>query len=664
MQTDKEGIPPFEASNWEKWKRAIQIYILAKHISDDAQKQAILLHRGGQELQDIFFALSGYGEVPSGKTTFQHTLDLLDNHFTPKINSLFERFTFRKLKQEENEPFTQFVARLRTQASKCKFSDSDAEICDQIVGQCASVDLRKKLLEKNKLKLAEVCEIAKMLEAVTLQSKEFAKTSGQKEQFSETVNNIKCANTRSKPKPNMFRKGNDRKNACYRCGSTNHLKNDPNCPAKDKKCNRCNLIGHYGKYCKTKLRVERNKKDIRAVDRRSESDECSFHVTKSAKNLDCIKCDVGGVNLMFLIDSGSSCNIITKDMWKKHKFKFSNKEKVVTQKLFSYGSDEPLKVLGKFKTEIKLGKCQVVADFYVVDGNGPQLLGKETSIQLGMLKIGININNVNMKERPVFQGTGKLKNFQLNIPINTEVQPIAQKCRQVPIPLQKRVKEQIDKLLEEDIIEKVNGPVSWLSPIVPIMKSNNAVRICVDMRRANSAVLKKKYPFPTMEDVRYKIRKSKFFTKLDVRQAFHQIELNKTSREITTFTTHVGIYRYKRLFFGLNYAPEAYQQILEQIIQDLEGTINVYDDILIFAESMEELRKRTSKVLDVLEEKGMTLHFEKCVFDKSEISFLGHTLNKHGIKADIDKKEAVQSFCRPKNKEETASFLGLLTYVA
>jgi len=56
MQTDKEGVPKFEASNWEKWKRSIQIYILAKNISNDAQKQAILLHRGGQKLQDIFFA--------------------------------------------------------------------------------------------------------------------------------------------------------------------------------------------------------------------------------------------------------------------------------------------------------------------------------------------------------------------------------------------------------------------------------------------------------------------------------------------------------------------------------------------------------------------------------------------------------------------------------
>lgn len=666
MEVDKEGIPKFEPACWEKWKRSVQIYILAKRIEDDSQKQAVILHKGGQELQDIFFALPGYGSVPTGKTIFQHTLDLLDAHFIPKINPLFERFTFRKLKQEENETIAQFVARLRTQAIKCNFANQDVEICDQIVGQCSSVDLRKKLLEKSTLNLSMVCEIAKTLEAITLQSEEFSKNAIEKGRFHENVNSLDSGKRNYKPKKHMGKKVEDQRNACYRCGARDHFKNNPNCPAKDKKCNRCKLIGHFRKLCKTKLteNTMKSKKNVCAIDNHDESDEYSFHVSKSTKKLDYIKCEVGGVSLNFLVDSGSSCNIITKEVWKKHRIKYIKKEKVVTQKLFGYASDNPLKVLGKFEAEIKVGKHKDIADFFVVDGTGPQLLGKVTSSGLGILRIGIDINKVDMKERPVFQGTGKLKNFQLDIPIDLESRPIAQKCRQIPIPLQKKVEEEIDKLLNEDIIEKVNGPTSWLSPIVPIMKANNTLRICVDMRQANAAVKRKTYPFPTMDDVRYKIRKSKFFTKLDVKQAFHQIELSQKSREITTFVTHTGIYRYKRLFFGLNCAPEAYQQILEQILQGLEGTINVFDDILIFAETLVELQSRTNKVLDILEEKGMTLNLNKCEFEKTEISFLGHVLNQQGMKAGEDKKEAIRLFRRPNNKEETASFLGLLTYVA
>jgi|UniRef100_A0A2S2R6D7 hypothetical protein len=109
------------------------------------------------------------------------------------------------------------------------------------------------------------------------------------------------------------------------------------------------------------------------------------------------------------MDSGSSCNIITKNVWEKHNIKFLKKEKFVTQKLFSYENIESLKVVGKLEAEIKVENCQVVTDFYIVDGSGPQLLGRETSIELDILKIGMNINNLVMKERMVFQGTGKFK---------------------------------------------------------------------------------------------------------------------------------------------------------------------------------------------------------------------------------------------------------------
>lgn len=112
------------------------------------------------------------------------------------------------------------------------------------------------------------------------------------------------------------------------------------------------------------------------------------------------------------------------------------------------------------------------------------------------------------------------------IPINPEVSPVGQKYRPVPIPLQKEIKQEINKLLEAGIIEKIDEPSRWISPIVPIIRSDSSLRICVDIRRTNEAIIKKSYPFLTIEDVRYKIRKSNFFTKLDIRKAFHQTELN------------------------------------------------------------------------------------------------------------------------------------------
>jgi len=104
------------------------------------------------------------------------------------------------------------------------------------------------------------------------------------------------------------------------------------------------------------------------------------------------------------------------------------------------------------------------------------------------------------------------------------------------------------------IIEKVKGASRWVSPMVVIPKDAD-IRICVDMRCANKAVKRENYPLPTIEDFLPHLGKGKVFTKLDVKNAFHQVEISEESREITTFITKKGLYRYKRLMFGIVCAP-------------------------------------------------------------------------------------------------------------
>ncbi|XP_050059725.1 uncharacterized protein LOC126551010 [Aphis gossypii] len=244
MEQDKDYILPFEPSNWEKWKRSIMIFILSQNITKDTQKQAIILHRGGQELQDIFFSIPEHGNPPDGTTTFQHTINLLDQHFIPKVNPVFERHVFRKIRQEANESVGQFISKLRQQVAKCGFADADTEMCDQIIEHCTSDELRRKLLEKNNLSLSEIIEEAKRFELVVQQ----ADTLGKNEK--EMVNKV---TKYEKKKHYKMEKLKTRRKACYRCGNENHFKNDPSCLAKDKKCGRCGLIGHFKAYCRTKL---------------------------------------------------------------------------------------------------------------------------------------------------------------------------------------------------------------------------------------------------------------------------------------------------------------------------------------------------------------------------------------------------------------------------
>ncbi|CAM1154209.1 Uncharacterised protein r2_g4246 [Pycnogonum litorale] len=153
-----------------------------------------------------------------------------------------------------------------------------------------------------------------------------------------------------------------------------------------------------------------------------------------------------------------------------------------------------------------------------------------------------------------------------------------------------------------DIIEKVNGPSIWVSPVVVIPKVNGDIRLCVDMRRANVAVMRERFPIPTIDEVLQDLDGGKVFSKLDIKWAYHQIELHPDSRAITTFASHKGLYRYKRLMFGVACAPEMYQRVLQQILQDCVGAHNILDDIIVHGRDTKEPNVRLQNVLTVLSE--------------------------------------------------------------
>lgn len=174
--------------------------------------------------------------------------------------------------------------------------------------------------------------------------------------------------------------------------------------------------------------------------------------------------------------------------------------------------------------------------------------------------------------------------------------------------------EKIDELEKADIIEKVEKPKRWVSALVPLLKSNENVRLCVDMRRPNIAIirLRENHPLPTMEQLLPRFRKAIFFSKLDIKNAFHQIEISEDSREITTFISSKGLYRYKRFMFGISCAPEYLQKILETILIPCERVVNFINDIVVFGSTEVEHDNRLHKVIETLRQNDILLNSEKC----------------------------------------------------
>ena len=156
---------------------------------------------------------------------------------------------------------------------------------------------------------------------------------------------------------------------------------------------------------------------------------------------------------------------------------------------------------------------------------------------------------------------------------------------------------------------------------------------------------------------------AKYFAKLDASNAYWQIPVDEESSKLLTFNTPHGRYRFNRMPFGIHSASEICQQAIAEIIDGVEGAVNSQDDVLIWGETSEELRSRTSQVFNQIQQHGLKPNRSKCQFEKSEITYLGHIIFSEGVMSDPTKIHAIQDMPVPANKKELQRFLGMITYL-
>lgn len=258
--------------------------------------------------------------------------------------------------------------------------------------------------------------------------------------------------------------------------------------------------------------------------------------------------------------------------------------------------------------------------------------------------------------------SGNSKQSKISLHIDPNVKPIAQPYCRVPFNLKKKVDEKISELLERDIIEPVEGPAPWVNPVVIVPKSRGEIRLCIDMRQANQAITRRRYPIPTVDELLHTLNGSTVFSKLDLKWGYHQLELDNKSREITTFVIPGGLYRYKRLLFGVNTASEQYQHEIATILAGIEGAENISDDIIVHGPDTETHDRRLLQTLERLRQCGLTLNPDKCQFNMDRLVFMGVLLSQKLIDPTEERIRAILEAEKPKTVTEVRSFLGLANF--
>ena len=463
---------------------------------------------------------------------------------------------------------------------------------------------------------------------------------------------------------------------CFKCGyDYPHV---GKCPAIGKNCNKCGGKDHFTRVCpKQKGENRVQQLDVKQnVERGSSSDDdYIFKVNehdehKPSSKHPYVNVKLGTDSLDMLVDTGATVNIIGSTAYES----LRSKPNLDPPPGDLCGYDlKPIDVLGRFETVITypVNNISCKSSVYVARGNYGSLLSYPSAVDLNIVP-AIRVVSQTRTEQILseyadrFEGIGKVKDVQVKIHVDESVAPVAQQHRRIPFHMRKKVEDELKRLEDLDIIERVEGPTPWVSPIVvaPKPKKPDEIRICVDMRLPNEAVKREKHITPTIDDIVSEMSGSKIFSKLDLNAGYHQVELAPESRNITTFTTHVGLRRYKRLIFGISSAAEKFQSIIRDSLEGLPGVRNLSDDIIIFAKTQDEHDDRLKSTLQRLRERGITLNKSKCEFNKDHVEFYGYIFSSEGLSADPKKVTAIKEARAPQNANELRSFLGLANYVS
>ena len=239
------------------------------------------------------------------------------------------------------------------------------------------------------------------------------------------------------------------------------------------------------------------------------------------------------------------------------------------------------------------------------------------------------------------------------------------RARKIPLPLQHRVKEKLETMVRQGILEPVQpGGVTNASPVVWQRKKNGALRLCVDIKvRINGKVMDEDYPIPRTETFFHNLHGASYFGKIDLSDAYYQTQLDEDAKEICTINTSQGLFKMCRLPQGLKNSSSISQNCIESTLKGIKGVVIFQDDVLVYGTTKDQYEKRMLAVKSRLREKNFTINEKKSNSKPvSSVSFLGYSVSKEGIAPDPKHVEKIKNAKPPSNMKQLVSFFGLANF--
>ena len=634
--------------------------------------------------------------------TFSDTIKALKTYYDGGRNKSLCNYEFNKLAQEEEESFDAFHIRVSRKADQCDFKCShddctvpDTLIRDRIVFGTRNDEIRKNAL-KNQWKLEDLVKQGRALESAVQGAQQI------KEEISEdnTTRRVKkpgkySRKNKKRTEPTQATKQKETaKKRCNTCSSPT-CKGGKKCIGSTKQCFDCLEMGHFrGAACckgKKSNRLHPEETSSESDDYSSDSSEEDTKKGKKARRI--TKCvtyvnrmqskktrktsktpryevdvAINGQIIKAFADTGADISVMSKKQAKILGLKL-NKTKM---KIKPYGS-RPVQCKGSYIGTIMHGENVVNACIYVVKQEVETLLSGRVCEELGIIKFDpqptvyrteatgdkdAHKARLTRTFPKVFEDrVGRMKGYQVKLYIDDNVAPIAERRRPTPFHLREKQIRELNKMEAEGLIEEHHGPAPWISNTVLTPKPDGGTRVTVDMRNVNKAIQSTNIPIPRVEEIKSELAGCKVFSKLDFKSAFHQLEIEEASRYLTVFHGNDRLMRYRVLTMGCTPASGELTKALQPLFEDMKEVHVIHDDIIIATSNEARHKEVLNQALQIIEDAGMTLNANKCIFHKQEVPFWGVLVNENGIRPDPEKVNALKHATPPQDKQELISFL-------
>ena len=674
--------PTLRAEHWPKWLNRFERYRIASqlHTKTNHEQVSTMLYSMGDCADDILSTLC----IDETRATYDEVKQAFEDHFKSRRNVMVERARFNKRVQQKGEPVDTFIQHLYKMAEYCNYGTLKEELIrDRIVVGVHDDRLSDKLQAKADLTLQEAVKMTRQYEEL-LKNKSVVRSdhnaSGHAPKQVDQVKTKSSSSRNSKRQPTSKHSNSpstqqSTSSSCKWCGLQSHPRRL--CPAKNATCSKCKKKGHYAAVCLSGKQVHElvSSQTHDANNYYSHTDGMNNyydHHMEHTENSDLFLGQVGSGNSSWTatikingndtkvkLDTGADVTVLGLDTpW------LPTQPTTPSRQALNGPGSTPLEVIATFPAELAFRGRKSQEIVYLIRNHKGSLLSRTACERLGLLKPapGVNLiskDSVSSEFPELFRGLGKMKTTCTIRTKQDAVPHCVPTPRRVAQPLLPKIKDQLQEMQRLRVITAVTEPTEWCAGMVPVVKSDGSVRICVDLTELNKNVQRELHTMSTVDESLAKLGQSKVYSKLDANSGFWQLPLEENSKKLTTFITPFGRFYFERLPFGISSAPEIFQRTMSDILKDCDGVICHMDDILVHAETQEVHDSRLRKVLNTLLEAGVTLN-NKCEFSKSRIRFLGHIIDGGSLHPDPRKLEAIEKFPTPTCVTDLQRFNGMV----